>query len=136
MKGWPSAWRLVALGLGIALANPGCGGPSPQPAEPAAPGASGERPGEPAPPAAEAPLTEAECLAALEHFLEVSMAEKRATLPPEQVPTAEQVASIRDTMRTSYLPECVGGPRTGYDCAMQATTTAAMETCLQDTGTP
>lgn len=125
--------RPLALGIGLAAAA--CGGPSarPQPVAPA-PGAQPDA----AAPADEppAPLSEAECLAALDHFLEVAMAEKRATLPPEQVPTDEQVAAIRDTMRSEYLPQCVGGERSGYECTMQATTTAAIEACLGDTEAP
>lgn len=129
MKGWPSASGLVGLGLALAV---GCGGPPREPASATAEAPPGSEAPAPDEPAAEAPLSEAECMAALDHFIEVAMAEMQATLPPEQVPTGEQVAGIRETMRTEFLPTCVGGARTGYDCTMQATTSAAIESCLQE----
>lgn len=81
--------------------------------------------------APDAPLTEAECTQLLEHFLEVAMAEKRATLPPEQVPTDEQVARIRVQMRDEARKSCIGRTeREHYDCLMKASTTRGLNACM------
>lgn len=80
---------------------------------------------------ASGPLTEAECMQLLEHFLEVAMAEKRATLPPEQVPTDEQVARIRVQMRDEARKSCIGRTeREHYECLMKARTTRGLNACL------
>jgi hypothetical protein len=86
-------------------------------------------------PARSGPLTEVECLELLDHYLDLAMAEKRATLPPEQVPTAEQVDRIRLAMRDEARQACVGrGERGRYDCAMRARTTRGLGVCLTDKG--
>ena len=80
---------------------------------------------------ASGPLTEAECMQLFEHFLEVSMAEKRATLPPEQLPTDEQLARIRTQMRDEARKSCIGrAEREHYDCLMKARTTRGFNACL------
>jgi hypothetical protein len=77
------------------------------------------------------PLTEAECMQLLEHFLEVAMVEKRATLPPDQVPTDEQVERIRVQMRDEARRSCIGRTeREHYDCLMKARTTRGLNACL------
>lgn len=69
----------------------------------------------------------------LEHYLELAMAEKRATLPPEQVPTGEQVEGIRTAMREEAKQSCVGRAERGrYDCAMKARTTRALGVCMAE----
>jgi hypothetical protein len=89
--------------------------------------------GEQAAPPASGPLSEAECLRLLDHYLDLAVAEKRATLPPEQVPTEEQVARIRVEMRDDAKEACVGlTERERYDCAMKARTTRALGTCLTE----
>lgn len=71
----------------------------------------------------------------LDHYLELAMAEKRATLPAEQVPTEEQVERIRTSMRAQAREECVGrGERGRYECAMKATTTRGLGACLTEAG--
>lgn len=69
-------------------------------------------------------------------MLDVALAEKRATLPPDKVPTEEQVAQIRTQMRSEVGTRCVGGPRDGYDCAMAAETRSAIEGCFPQEGAP
>ena len=81
------------------------------------------------------PLTEAECMKLLDHYLELAMAEKRATLPEDQVPTEEQVARIRTAMRDEARESCIGKTERGqFDCAMKAGTTRALATCLAEGG--
>lgn len=71
----------------------------------------------------------------LDHYLDLAMAEKRATLPPEEVPTTEQVARIRLAMREEAKANCVGhAERARYDCAMRAQTTRGLGGCLTGTG--
>ncbi|HTE55434.1 MAG TPA: hypothetical protein VK698_31485 [Kofleriaceae bacterium] len=82
---------------------------------------------------ASGPLSEAECMQLLDHYLDLAMADKRATLPPEQVPTDEQVERIRASMKAEAKDECVGrGERGRYECAMKATTTRALGVCLTE----
>ncbi len=71
----------------------------------------------------------------LDHYLDLAMAEKRATLPAEEVPTAEQVARIRVSMREQAREYCIGRTeRERYDCALSAPSTRALSECL--TGAP
>jgi hypothetical protein len=82
---------------------------------------------------ASGPLSEAECMQLLDHYLELALAEKRATLPPEQVPTEEQVERIRVEMRDDAKQACVGlTERERYDCAMKARTTRGLGACLTE----
>ncbi len=112
----------------IALAATGCGGGSKSGGGESKSGGDGG--GEVAP-SGGGPLTEAECTQLLEHFLEVAMAEKRATLPADQVPTDEQVARIRVQMRDEARKSCIGRTeRVHYDCLMKARTTRGLNACL------
>jgi hypothetical protein len=117
--------RLVACLLAVLAGCSGAGGKSAS--EPGA-GKAGE-----ATPAASGPLSEAECMRLLDHYLDLALAEKRATLPPEQVPTEEQVERIRVEMRDDAKQACVGlTERARYDCAMKARTTRALGACLTE----
>src|SRR5204862_3348728 len=58
-------------------------------------GGGADKAGRPARTAATGPLTEKECVVLADHMLDVALAEQRATLPPEKVPTAEKVAEVR-----------------------------------------
>lgn len=110
----------------IALAAAGCGGGSTSGGAGPTAGGGGEVVA-----SGGGPLTEAECTQLLEHFLDVAMAEKRATLPPEQVPTDEQVARIRVQMRDEARKSCIGRTeREHYDCLMKASTTRGLNACL------
>ena len=85
--------------------------------------------GEPAP-AADRRLDEADCGRLLDRYIDLEQAELAATLPPEEVPTAEQVAAIRARMREEGMSGCVGQPRAPFDCAMAAPDKAALRACL------
>jgi hypothetical protein len=116
--------------LSLTLAVAACGGG--QPSGGARPGESGGS-GEGAAVASTGPLTEPECMRLLDHYLELAMAEKRATLPEDQVPTEEQVARIRTSMRDEARESCIGKTERGqFDCAMKAGTTRALATCLAE----
>lgn len=122
------ALTLIAL---FAVALAGCGGG--KGGRGAGGGATGGTGGAGGEAAERGPLSEAECMQLLDHYLELAMAEKRATLPAEQVPTEEQVERIRASMRTQAQEECVGrGERGRYECAMKATTTRGLGVCLTD----
>jgi len=77
------------------------------------------------------PLTEAECMRLLDHYLELAVAEKRASLPPDQIPTAEQVQRIRTTLGVEAKASCIGrAERERYECALGAKTTRGVGLCL------
>lgn len=78
-------------------------------------------------------LTEADCMAFVEHLIAVAVAEK----PEEARPTAEQLAEYRSGMVDAAKQDCVGQPRSGpYDCAMKATTAQAIDQCIKGAGGP
>ena len=126
--------RLLGLPVIAALCAAGCSGGSGGDAAGGKPGAT--RPGAgvaggAGTPRATGPLSEVECMQLLDHYLELALAEKRATLPPEEMPTDEQVARIRVDMRARAKESCVGlTERDRYDCAMKARTTRALGMCL------
>lgn len=120
----------LVLLLGCSRGAGGAAEPaSPEPAAAATDPAPGAGPQ--APPA---PLGEQECVALLDHYLDVAMRERRATQPPESVPTEAQVEEIRIALRQDGLETCLGAPRDGYDCAMQATTAADIARCIESEG--
>ena len=120
-----------------ALAGLGCGGGGRPPAAAADPrpaaaaAATGDQMSS-APPTAPAssPLERADCARLLEHYLELELVELGATRPPEEVPTADQVATIRSEMTASGMDGCVGAPRPPFDCAMAAVDKPALRACL------
>ncbi|HKE19971.1 MAG TPA: hypothetical protein VKB80_34090 [Kofleriaceae bacterium] len=123
--------RLLSLPVIAALCAAGCSGGSGGDAAGGKPGAARPGAGGAGTPRATGPLSEAECMQLLDHYLELALAEKRATLPPEQLPTDEQVARIRVDMRARAKESCVGlTERDRYDCAMKARTTRALGMCL------
>jgi hypothetical protein len=104
-----------------------CGGRAAPPAAPA-PAAPAPAPAAPAP-ADDSPLTEAECVALIDHVLDVGIAHQRRTKKPEEVPTDEQVAQIRGEMRTAMTPECLELDRASFRCAMAAGTDVELAAC-------
>jgi hypothetical protein len=120
--------RAALVPVALAVLCAACGGGSKH-SSPAPTGSSGTA----AVPRGSGPLTEAECMRLLDHYLELAMAERRATLPAEEVPTEEQVARIRVDMRENAKETCIGRTeRVRYECAMMATTTRSLATCLTD----
>ncbi|HUS67829.1 MAG TPA: hypothetical protein VMZ28_25010 [Kofleriaceae bacterium] len=90
-------------------------------------------------PAPDAPLTHDECVRMVDHLLDVALTEQRATLPPDKVPTDEQVAQIRAGMHADVDQKCVGGDRRDreqFDCIMAGKTKAEMDVCAPDEGAP
>lgn len=72
-----------------------------------------------------APLSADECDTFTAHVIELNMVEMRAKLPPEEVPTDEQVAEIREKMSG----DCLQFPRAVVECGMAATTIAEVAKC-------
>jgi hypothetical protein len=116
----------LAFLVGLALAA-GCGGggaqrPASAPSGSAAPSGNGtEGSGTAtttgAPPA---PLTRNECAAMLEHVVELQVADQRKRLTADQVPTAEQVGTIKAELVVQQTEACLPLPRAVYDCVMGA----------------
>jgi hypothetical protein len=104
-----------------------CGGRAAPPAAPA-PAVPAPAPAAPAP-ADDSPLTEAECVALIDHVLDVGIAHQRRTKKPEEVPTDEQVAQIRGEMRTAMTPECLKLDRASFRCAMAASSDTELAVC-------
>lgn len=128
MLRWLASLALAAAACGGSSAHQGDGDTTANTTQ--RPSGGGQRP------AATGPLTEPECIGLADHMLDVALTEKRATLPPDKVPTDEQVATIRTQMRSEVGTRCVGGPRDGYDCAMAATTRSDIEDCAPGEGAP
>jgi hypothetical protein len=114
--------RLLAL-----LALAACGGQAPRPA----PGGAAASPPPPATSQGDRPLDQDDCTRLLDRYLELEQAELRATLPPEEVPTEEQIAAIRARMQKDGMAGCIGQPRAPYMCAMEAATKPALRACLE-----
>lgn len=75
-------------------------------------------------------LTPAECERLIDHVLAVQITKMRAELPPEKVPTDEQVAKIRATMGVEMMDPCLTGyDRAAYTCMLAATTVEALYAC-------
>ena len=86
-------------------------------------------------PAPDAPLDRDECIRMVDHLLDIALTEQKATLPPDKVPTDEQVAAIRADMHSKVDEKCVGGgkrDREQYDCIMAGKTKAEVDTCAPE----
>jgi hypothetical protein len=108
-----------------------CGGSSgTEPREPTSPaGGKGSSAARPAAAAPDAKLTADECGAMLDHIIEVGWAEQKRTLPPEKVPTPDQIAEIKKQTREKATQPCLSLPRPKYDCAMAAREPDAIVAC-------
>src|SRR5258705_8835303 len=53
------------------------------------------------------PLTRDECVALIDHELEVGMADQRARKPSDLVPTADQVAALRAKLVAEQVDPCL-----------------------------
>ena len=62
-------------------------------------------------------------------IMDLGVAEQRKTLPPEQVPTPDQVAAGKKRMVEQGLAECLQLDRPSFACVMAAQEAAALETC-------
>lgn len=109
------------LALGIALAA-ACSSSGARPAPPPAGGSSA------APPAGEA-LSERECDEVIAHAVALRVGELAQTLPPEQLPTEAEQATMRAELRTTFLAPCRSGTRAGYACAIAATSIREFAAC-------
>ena len=73
--------------------------------------------------------TRAECEALLEHTLAVGLAEQRAAVTAELVPTDADVAAIRAELGPQMIADCLPSPREVLTCSLAAATVAAMAEC-------
>lgn len=92
------------------------------------PGGGGSAVPDAGPPVAAAP-SERECDDLIAHAIALRTAELARTLPADQLPTEAEQAALRAELRTTFLPECRGGTRAGYACAIAATTLADFQRC-------
>lgn len=77
------------------------------------------------------PLTREECVALIDHELEVGMADQRARKSADLVPTADQVAALRAKLVAEQVDPCLAMPRAQWTCAMAATTQEALYACAK-----
>jgi hypothetical protein len=121
---------LVAL---ISLAA--CGGPKHGDTSPPTGGAASDAGVASAPDAgdavASASPTRPECEQLVDHILAMGMAEQRKAKPADQVPTDEQVATIRAKMVEELVPQCLQFTRASWQCAMAAETQQVLYDCAQ-----
>lgn len=73
--------------------------------------------------------TQAQCEALLEHTLALGLAEQRAAVTPELVPTADDVAAIRADLGPAMIADCLTYPAEVLACAMAASSTRAIAEC-------
>jgi hypothetical protein len=78
----------------------------------------------------DAPLTNAECDAFIDHM--VDMAERqRAAADPEKAATPEELARVKASRREQERGECLKIPRPVWQCAMAAQTPQAYVDCAK-----
>lgn len=70
-------------------------------------------------------VTEAECLAAIDHSIELDLKDR----PADQQLTAEQIETVRTTVRKNQLAACLKQPREVVTCIVRAIDRAALGTC-------
>lgn len=100
-----------------------CSGRAPAPATPTPPPPKPPTGSGSATPLAKA--SEADCLAAIDHVIEVDLKDR----PADQQLSAEQVAELRTTLRGSYLRECMDQPRAVVACITAASNRTAIKAC-------
>jgi hypothetical protein len=79
-------------------------------------------------PIAEAPISDRECNALLDHAVTVGVAEQRAAKPPELVASDDAQAKLRADL-AGELAGCRALPREAYRCALAAATLDALAAC-------
>jgi hypothetical protein len=77
----------------------------------------------------EGAITKEDCVLVLGHIVDVGMAEKKKTMPPDQAPNEEDAAKARQKVIDSGMDECLKMPRAMFECAMNAQDTAALRAC-------
>jgi hypothetical protein len=72
-----------------------------------------------------ATATEAECLVAIDHMIDVDIKAR----PADQQLSDDQISELRTTLRASYLHECTEQPREVVACITSATDRTAIKAC-------
>ena len=101
-----------------------CSGRAPAPTRPPAPPietGSGSATEPPARPKA----NEADCLAAIDHVIDVDIKDR----PADQQLSADQISELRTSLRGSYLRECLDQPREVVVCITAANNRTAIKAC-------
>jgi len=80
-------------------------------------------------PAPDAKLTPSECGEMLDHIVDIAHEARKPSLKPDELPTGEQLAKIKEGERERRTEPCLLLPRSAYDCAMAARTKADLESC-------
>ncbi|MDQ3368732.1 MAG: hypothetical protein M3680_25160 [Myxococcota bacterium] len=73
--------------------------------------------------------TDRECDDLFAHAIAIRIAEQRRTLPPDQVPTEAEQATLRAELRAGYLESCRAGSRGGLQCGLVAKTLDELAAC-------
>lgn len=101
-----------------------CSSRAPTPARPTPDKPIGSGHGPAVSPAA-AKVSEADCLATIDHVIKLDVEER----PADQQLSADEVNHLRAQLRTSFLPVCLEQPRTVLACMDTAATRAAIRAC-------
>jgi hypothetical protein len=76
------------------------------------------------------PVTEAECGVLFEHVVRMGAIPRRKA-DPEDDPTEEEIAEIRDALRTEFTQQCLALDRATYECALNAWDRDALTECAR-----
>ncbi|MCA9674983.1 MAG: hypothetical protein KC464_08115, partial [Myxococcales bacterium] len=88
----------------------------------------------PTPDAAPGRLGDAECEQLIDHVLDLQIKAQRAQKQADEVPTDEQIAKVRATMRDEMLEPCLTAwDRPSFDCLMAAKDVDALYACAGPT---
>lgn len=115
---------LVLVGCSNPARSPhgtGNGDGDPKPPDAGVPAATIDAP----PP--EAPVTEAECDALIDHVIDLTQSQTYDELPPAEREAAR--ADAHTKLRGEFLPQCLQLDRAGYDCLIAAPDTNAFAAC-------
>ncbi|MEJ7602790.1 MAG: hypothetical protein WKG01_33190 [Kofleriaceae bacterium] len=73
--------------------------------------------------------SEGECSELVTHAIDIGVAEQRAQLPPDQVPTQSEQEQLATELRGQFLPACLRGAREAYRCAIASKTLTELAGC-------
>ena len=113
-------------------ANSSSGGPSSPASKPAA--NSGTHPADPA--ASDSVPTDAECQKLLDHFLALASAAHAETVDADEIPTPDQLATIRARLAPEFVARCRELDRAVYRCELQAASQKEMLACSTPDASP
>jgi hypothetical protein len=74
-------------------------------------------------------VTEAECMAVVDHVLAVMLEDLKAHKPEDEWPTDDQVADKRAVLADEFIPQCLQLDRAVIDCMLKAADPNALAEC-------